>query len=105
MSNTTRRGITRRGFVAGCSAGLAALTTSRLSLAGVAGTDPADHEVLVVIFLRGGADGLSIVAPMDGGDRGHYEAARPRLCRWTGASVSIRRRVCFTRCTRTAAWR
>ena len=74
----TAKGITRRGFVVGCSAGLAVLGTSRLSLAGVAGGG-GDHEVLVVVFLRGGADGLSIVAPMDGDDRGYYEAARPSL--------------------------
>jgi len=73
------KGITRRGFVAGCSAGLAALTASRLSLAGAAGDGSGEHETLVVIFLRGGADGLSIVAPVEGEDRGHYEAARPEL--------------------------
>ncbi len=73
------QGITRRGFVVGCSAGLAALGASPLSLAGVAGEGPGEHEVLVVIFLRGGADGLNIVAPLDGDDRGHYEAARPEL--------------------------
>jgi len=74
-----RTTITRRGFVAGCSAGLAALTASRLSLAGFDGSGNGDHEVLVVVFLRGGADGLSIVAPADGPDRGFYEAARPEL--------------------------
>jgi uncharacterized protein (DUF1501 family) len=33
----------------------------------------------VTIFLRGGADLLSLVAPIDGSDRGHYLAARPQL--------------------------
>jgi len=68
---------TRRSFVAGCSAAVAAMSGARLSLAGF--SEPGDHDVLVVVFLRGGADGLSIVAPSDGADRGLYESARPEL--------------------------
>lgn len=68
---------TRRTFMVGCSAAIAAMAGSRLSFAAFG--DPGDRDVLVVIFLRGGADGLSIVAPTDGADRGHYETARPDL--------------------------
>lgn len=35
--------------------------------------------ILVQIFLRGGCDTLSLVAPIDGPDRKHYEDARPSL--------------------------
>ncbi len=69
---------TRRGFVMGCSAAVAAMAGARLGFASLG--DPDDgHDLLVVLFLRGGMDGLSLVAPLDGPDRGHYEAARPRL--------------------------
>jgi len=69
---------TRRGFVIGCSAAIAATAGARLGFAAFG--DPDDnHDVLVVIFLRGGMDGLSLVAPTGGPDRTFYEAARPRL--------------------------
>ncbi|MCP4898580.1 MAG: DUF1501 domain-containing protein [bacterium] len=68
---------TRRGFIMGCSAA-AAFSGARLgNLAFAAEGD--NDEILVVIFLRGGADGLNIVMPVAGPDRGHYEAARPSL--------------------------
>jgi uncharacterized protein (DUF1501 family) len=69
---------TRRGFMVGCSAAIAAMAGSRLSFAAFGDPD-ASREVLVTIFLRGGADLLSLVAPTDGTDRGHYLAARPQL--------------------------
>lgn len=72
--------VSRRGFMVGCSAAIAALAGGRLTH--VAFGNPAaepNQEVLVVVFLRGGMDGLSVVAPMAGDDRGHYESARQRL--------------------------
>jgi uncharacterized protein (DUF1501 family) len=70
---------TRRGFLVGCSASIAALGGSRFnSLAfgqGAGGND----EILVVLFLRGGQDGLSLVVPTAGFDRGRYEASRTAL--------------------------
>jgi uncharacterized protein (DUF1501 family) len=36
-------------------------------------------EILVVVFLRGGYDGLSLVPPLGGNDRALYEEARPSL--------------------------
>ncbi len=70
--------LTRRGFLCGCSAAIAALAGSRLNT--VAFGDPGlNEEILVVVFLRGGVDGLNVVPPLDGADRGFYEAARPAL--------------------------
>jgi len=70
--------VTRRGFLMGCSAAIAGLAGSRFNT--VAFGDPAlNQEILLVIFLRGGLDGLSLIPPVDGADRGFYEAARPSL--------------------------
>ena len=41
--------------------------------------DAVNDELVVVVFLRGGMDGLSLAMPLGGADRGFYEAARPRL--------------------------
>lgn len=38
-----------------------------------------NRHVLLVVFLRGGFDGLSLVCPSSGDDRKHYEALRPSL--------------------------
>jgi len=62
----------------GCSAAIAAMAGSRLSFAAFGDPD-GGREVLLTVFLRGGADLLSLVAPIDGPDRGHYLAARPEL--------------------------
>jgi uncharacterized protein (DUF1501 family) len=82
---------TRRGFLVGCSAAIAGLAGSRFNT--VAFGDPTENrEILVVVFLRGGLDGLSLVPPVDGVDRGHYEAARPSLAIPTvgvGAAIDL----------------
>lgn len=71
----------RRQFLVGCSAGLAAFAGSRLSSVALAqpGTTSPNRDVVIVVFLRGGMDGLSLIPPIDGADRGHYEEARPKL--------------------------
>ncbi len=71
----------RRHFLVGCSAGLAAFGASRLSSLGLAqpGSPSPNRDIIVVVFLRGGMDGLSLIPPLDGEDRAHYEEARPRL--------------------------
>jgi uncharacterized protein (DUF1501 family) len=54
--------------------------------------DAVNEDLLVVVFLRGGIDGLSLVLPVTGPDRGHYEAARPRLripVSGTGAALPL----------------
>ena len=65
---------TRRGFVTG---GLAAATfgLARPAFASKVG----DTDILVVVFLRGGMNGLDLVPPVSGSDRLLYEAARPTL--------------------------
>ncbi len=62
----------------GCSAAIAGLAGSRFNTLAFAQT-PGEQEVMLVLFLRGGMDGLSLVAPIAGSDRGYYEAARPAL--------------------------
>ena len=66
---------TRRTFVKGCFATAAAAASSPRSLwASTTGND-----VLVVVFLRGGMDGLTLIPPVSGPDRTIYAAARPDL--------------------------
>lgn len=56
--------ISRRQFI-GCSAAIAAMAGGRVgNLAFAAGSGGSD-EVIVVVFLRGGCDGLSLVSPYD----------------------------------------
>ena len=72
--------ITRRQFLVGCSAAIASLAGARLtSLAFASPLETFNTDILVVVFLRGGCDGLNIVPPIAGPDRGHYETARPVL--------------------------
>ena len=71
---------TRRGFVVGCSAAIASLAGSRFnSLAFANSRGTTNDEILVVLFLRGGQDGLNLVVPMGGSDRATYESLRPTL--------------------------
>ena len=80
---------TRRGFLMGCSTAIAGLAGSRFNT--MAFADPGSgSDILVVVFLRGGTDGLSVVPPLGGTDRGFYEAARPTLqVPTTGAGAAI----------------
>ena len=71
---------TRRGFIRGCSAAIAGMAGTRFT--GLAFGEPGgdfNDEILVHVFLRGGMDGLNVVVPISGTDRGYYEAARPDL--------------------------
>jgi uncharacterized protein (DUF1501 family) len=78
-----RRGFTRRRILAGAGAvGVAALG-AQLATTRVAFGDPAvDRRSLVVVFLRGGMDGLSVVVPA--GDPNLYRA-RPTIAVPPGA--------------------
>ncbi|MEM7536137.1 MAG: DUF1501 domain-containing protein [Chloroflexota bacterium] len=72
--------MSRRGFMMGCSAAIAAMAGGRLTFTAFGSPeDEPNQEIVVVVFLRGGADGLSIVPPIDGDDRGYYEGLRERL--------------------------
>ena len=66
---------TRRSFVKGAFATAATAAASPRPLWAVA----TDHDALVVVFLRGGMDGLTLIPPISGPDRSIYENARPAL--------------------------
>ena len=68
----------RRSFAAGCSAAIAALAGGRLGRLSFASSERTASDTLVIVSLRGGIDGLNLVAP--GGDA-HFAAARPRALR------------------------
>lgn len=88
------RDTTRRGFLMGCSTAIAGLASARF--ADLVFADPLavpESDVLIVLFLRGGMDGLSFVMPTGGSDHsGSYETARPALkipTSGTGAALSL----------------
>jgi uncharacterized protein (DUF1501 family) len=71
---------TRRGFLMGCSAAIANLAAARFTnIAFASPLAAGSYDTLVVLFLRGGIDGLSLVMPTSGPDRALYEAARPTI--------------------------
>ncbi|MCU0492868.1 MAG: DUF1501 domain-containing protein [Chloroflexaceae bacterium] len=81
--------ITRRQFMVGCSTAIAALAGARISNM-VFAEEQADiaagnDNVLVVVFLRGGCDGLSLVAPYDDPN---YLAARASNNSWESLAVN-----------------
>ena len=79
-SDSNRHGLDRREFLKGCGAGAAiaaAGPTLLFSQEAHAAENPFD--TVVVVFLRGGIDGLNLVPPVSGNDRGFYEEARPTL--------------------------
>ncbi|MDA8018522.1 MAG: DUF1501 domain-containing protein [Thermoanaerobaculia bacterium] len=70
---------TRRGFVTGCSAAVAAYAGANVNTLAFGAPGDTSRDVIVSIFLRGGIDGLNLIMPTAGADRGHYEAARPDI--------------------------
>ena len=70
---------TRRGFMVGCSAAIASFTGGLSFTAFSSMAAEPNQEIVIVIFLRGGMDGLNLVPPIAGADRGHYEAKRNRI--------------------------
>ena len=76
-SNLAAASISRRGVMVGASLGVLGWVTRRSALAQVAmGPKHSGRNVLIVIFLRGGADGLSLVVPY--ADEAYYRL-RPTL--------------------------
>uniref|UniRef100_UPI002ACD298C DUF1501 domain-containing protein n=1 Tax=Chloroflexus sp. TaxID=1904827 RepID=UPI002ACD298C len=69
---------TRREFLMGCSAAIAAMAAARIGqLAFAEPAQPqATNEIFVQIFLRGGCDGLSLLSPYDDS---YYRTARGTL--------------------------
>ncbi len=74
MSSTTRR-----GFISGCSAAVAAYAGTHFNTLAFGEPLGDNEDILVSVFLRGGIDGLNLVLPIAGADRGHYEAARESI--------------------------
>ncbi len=78
---------TRRGFLVGCSTAIASLAGSRFNSFAFAQGGPGrgnggfNDEICIVLFLRGGQDGLNLIVPTGGAsnDRQFYELARPNL--------------------------
>jgi uncharacterized protein (DUF1501 family) len=77
----------RRDFLVGCSSAIAALSGSRLT--GMAFGAPSSNECLVVVFLRGGWDALSVLSPLEGEERARYLAARPSLAIPTNRTIGL----------------
>ncbi|MGV3615085.1 MAG: DUF1501 domain-containing protein [Fimbriimonas sp.] len=69
-------GVSRRGLIAGVGLGLLGWASTRSALAQLTVGKHKGGNTVVVVFLRGGADALSIVAPY--GDEEYYRA-RPNL--------------------------
>src|SRR5262245_26114205 len=62
--------LSRREFLVGCSAAIAGMAGGRVgnlvfAEQGGPGLAAGNDEILVMVFLRGGCDGLSLVAPYD----------------------------------------
>ncbi len=70
----------RREFLMGCCATAAAGAAGPgLFFAGPAKAAANSYDTFVLVFLRGGMDGLNLVVPTSGADRAWYERARPDL--------------------------
>lgn len=69
----------RRDFLKTCATG--ALTAGLVPGARLAfaETNANSYDTIIVVYLRGGCDGLSMIPPISGNDRSDYEAARPTL--------------------------
>ncbi len=72
---------TRRQFLKGscATAAATALGGPALLFSSAATAAASGHDTVVHLFLRGGLDGLNLVVPVSGADRGFYEQARPQL--------------------------
>jgi len=71
--------MSRRGFVTGCSAAVAAFAGTSFNTLAFGSPNNTSDEILVTVFLRGGLDGLNLIPVIAGPDRAFYEAARPDL--------------------------
>lgn len=69
--------LSRRAFLMGCSAAVAAQAGARITHLAFASPEVGvSQEVVVQVFLRGGWDALNVVLPIDGPERGYYELKR-----------------------------
>ena len=84
--------LSRRQFLQGCSAAVAAMAGARLTRVALA-QGAVNQDRLVVVFLRGAWDALNVLPPLSGADRALYEDARRSYLRLptsgTGAALSV----------------
>ncbi len=81
--------VSRRGMMVGCSAAIAGWAGGlRFTAFGSPEAEPT-QEILVVVFLRGGMDGINVVFPMEGADRGFYESKRPSIAVPTSSALAL----------------
>jgi len=80
---------TRREFLVGCSTAIAAMAGARFgTLAFADSNSSANEEILVFLFLRGGMDGLNLVAPVD--DVNYITARTPEtMISGSGATAGL----------------
>lgn len=72
--------LSRRGFLMGCSATIAAMAGARINQVVFGNPEGTlNEDILIIVFLRGGCDALNLIPPIGGADRGYYETARPYL--------------------------
>ena len=64
MTNLIHTNMKRREFIIGCSAAIAAMAGSRITGYSFA-PDGSPGNILIYVFLRGGCDGLNLVAPVN----------------------------------------
>lgn len=70
----------RREFLVGCSATIAAMAGARINQVVFAEPGASSYrDILITVFLRGGCDALNLIPPIAGADRGYYVAARPDI--------------------------
>ncbi len=80
MTRLERLEMNRRAFLKGCCATAAAGAVGpTLLFSSEADAAVNTYDTFVLVFLRGGIDGLNLVVPTSGNDRTHYEQARPNL--------------------------
>jgi uncharacterized protein (DUF1501 family) len=74
----------------GCSAAIASFTGGLSFTAFGAAADEPNQDIVVVVFLRGGLDGMNLVPPIAGPDRGYYQEKRSRIAIPTsGANAAV----------------
>lgn len=67
--------ISRRSFLTGCGLATCGVLAPRMAFSAAEDTD----NILIVLFQRGGCDGLNLFPPISGADRGYYENGRPNI--------------------------
>lgn len=77
MKKASRRKFLKESVEGLCALGGAAVLGAGLTR--LAFAEDGGGDALVVLFLRGASDGLSLLPPLAGPDRAAYEAARPNL--------------------------